>query len=231
MRNRQPTVENRELKTVPGKIPCGWRIGLALGVVLLPGAVLSDRVLLAVLRPDPGSWLIGVMQWWTWLGYGLVDIAIPLAIGCFSWRRGDREAARRGVQGALAVTAAGLLGQVAKNLLCRARPTADAPGVFLREFPCFPAPFALSSFPSGHATTAFALATLLSFWYPRWTAVWLVLATGVGWSRIVLGSHFPSDVLGGAVLGMAVVLSLARWVPGLAKGEYKTDNRQPTTGR
>jgi membrane-associated phospholipid phosphatase len=229
MNNRQPTTENRSTRSRPARTPRRWRIGLAVGVLLLPGAVLGDRVLLAALRPDAGSWIVGVMQWGTWLGYGLVDIAVPLAIVLVAWRRGDRETARRGVLGALAVTAAGLLGQVAKNLLCRARPNADAPGVFFSGFPCFPASYALASFPSGHATTAFALATLLSLWYPRWTAVWLVIAIGVGWSRIVLGSHFPSDVLGGAVLGVAVVLVMQRWVSG--PGKWKTDNRQPTTGQ
>ena len=229
MQNGRPAVENRSTATRSGRIPLGWRIGLTLGVVLLPGAVLGDRVLLAALRPDAGSWIVEVMQWWTWLGYGLVDIAVPLTIGLVAWHRGERETVRRGMLGALAVTAAGLLGQVAKNALCRARPNADAPGVFLSGFPCFPAPYALSSFPSGHATTAFALATLLSLWYPRWTAVWLFLATGVGWSRIVLGSHFPSDVLGGAALGVAVVLVMQRWVS--EPGKCKTDNGQPTTGQ
>jgi membrane-associated phospholipid phosphatase len=229
MQNGQPTFENRAMRTTPSTIPCGWRVGLAVGVVLLPAVVLADRTLLALLRPDAGSWIVGVMQWWTWLGYGLVDIAVPLMIGLVAWRRGDRETVRRGALGALAVTAAGLLGQAAKNVLCRARPNTDTPGVFFSGFPCFPAWYGLASFPSGHATTAFALATLLSLWYPKWSAAWLFVATGVGWSRIVLGSHFPSDVVGGAVLGVVVVLLMQRWVPG--PGKCKTDNRQPTTGQ
>jgi undecaprenyl-diphosphatase len=99
---------------------------------------------------------------------------------------------------------------VLKNLTCRARPSAEGAGAFLVDFPCFPAPYELASFPSGHATTAFALATLLSLWYPRGTAGLVALAALVGWSRVVLGSHFPSDVLGGAILGCAVVLGLSR---------------------
>jgi undecaprenyl-diphosphatase len=203
-------------------IPAGWRIGLVAGLLLLPGVVLADRVLLAALRPDGQSSLVGVMQWGTWLGYGLVDIAIPLLLGMVAWGRGDPGTMRRGILGGLAVTLAGLLGQVLKNLLCRARPNAGDAGAFFSGFPCFPASYTLASFPSGHATTAFALATLLSLWYPRWTAAWLILAVFVAWSRIVLGSHFPSDVLGGAVLGVAVVLAMGRWVAGT--GKCKTDN-------
>jgi undecaprenyl-diphosphatase len=114
------------------------------------------------------------------------------------------------------VAVAGILDQVVKNLTCRARPSAEVAGAFLVDFPCFPAPYDLAAFPSGHATMAFALATLLSLWYPRWRGGFLAVAALVGWSRVVLGSHFPSDVLAGAVLGCAVVLGLSRvWKLGM----------------
>jgi undecaprenyl-diphosphatase len=159
------------------------------------------------------------MEWITWLGYGAVDIAVPVAIGLVGWVAGDAERGRRGLRGAAAVALAGLLDQAVKNLCCRARPSAADAGTFFSGFPCLPAPYALSSFPSGHATTAFALAAVLSLWYPRLTLVWLLLAAAIGWSRVVLGSHFPSDVLAGAVLGLVVVLGFARWWPGLVDAE------------
>jgi membrane-associated phospholipid phosphatase len=207
----------------------GWGIGLGVGLLLLPVALLADRPLIAFFRPDAVPWLIWILQWATWLGYGLVDIGVPVAIGVIAWGQGDRDWARRGFLGGSAVAAAGLLDQVLKNLLCRARPSAAGAGVFFTGFPCVPAPYALASFPSGHATTVFALATVLSFWYPRWTAAWLVLAAVVGWSRIALGPHFPSDVVAGAVLGVSVALVFLRWVPGT--GKCKMVNRQPRTGQ
>ena len=197
----------------------GWGIGLGVGLLLLPATLLADRTLMAALRPDALPWLVGILQYVTWLGYGLVDIAIPVAIGVIAQGRGDPDGGRRGLLGGSAVAAAGLLDQVLKNLLCRARPGAADAGVFFREFPCVPAPYALASFPSGHATTVFALATVLSLWYPRWTAAWLALAAVVGWSRIALGSHFPSDVVAGAVVGVAVVLVFFRSVPGTGKSK------------
>lgn len=193
-----------------------WRIGLAIGLLLLPGLILADRGLLPLICLDTLPWLVWMMQRITWLGYGPVDIGIPLAVGLVGWWRGRAGFARCGVLGGLAVAVAGVLDQVVKNLTCRARPSVEGAGAFLSDFPCFPAPYELASFPSGHATTAFALATLLSLWYPRWTGGFLALAALVGWSRIVLGSHFPSDVLAGAVLGCAVVLGLSRvWELGM----------------
>jgi undecaprenyl-diphosphatase len=208
----------------------GWRIGLTVGLLLLPGLILADGSLFPVLHPGTLPWLVWMMQWATWLGYGPVDVGIPLVVGLVGWWRGRAGFPRRGVQGGLAITTAGALDQVVKNLTCRARPSAEGAGAFLSSFPCFPAPYELASFPSGHATTAFALATLLSLWYPRWTGGFLALAIVVGWSRVVLGSHFPSDVLAGAVLGCTVVLGLSRvWDLRLSQG--KMDNRQPTTGQ
>ncbi len=65
----------------------------------------------------------------------------------------------------------------------------------------------VGSFPSGHAIAAFSIATVFANRYPnpRWH-VWLAygLASLVGFSRVPLQSHFPSDVFAGAALGYAI---------------------------
>jgi undecaprenyl-diphosphatase len=58
------------------------------------------------------------------------------------------------------------------------------------------------SFPSGHATTAFALAACIGFLSARWFWPAIAFALVIGVSRVALGAHYPSDVLAGAILGM-----------------------------
>ena len=80
------------------------------------------------------------------------------------------------------------------------------------------------SFPSGHSAAAFAGATLLRRYYPRWTPGFYLLAVAVGFSRIYLGAHYPSDVaiggLGGTLVAEAWYAVLVKPVRGLAAVLY-----------
>jgi len=68
-------------------------------------------------------------------------------------------------------------------------------------------------FPSGHTTNAFTVATVIWSRYAAWRILFVVLAISTGVSMIILGLHFPSDVLGGVFLGIfcgTFVLGLAK---------------------
>jgi membrane-associated phospholipid phosphatase len=59
------------------------------------------------------------------------------------------------------------------------------------------------SFPSGHTSMAFATATSISLMYPKWYVIApsFLWASSIGYSRMYLGVHYPTDVLAGAILG------------------------------
>jgi len=60
------------------------------------------------------------------------------------------------------------------------------------------------SFPSAHSALAFTMATLLSCWFPRFRVIFFIAAAFIGWTRIYLGLHYPTDVLAGALLGYGI---------------------------
>lgn len=58
------------------------------------------------------------------------------------------------------------------------------------------------SYPSGHSSTAFGSATALAVCYPPAGVPLLLGASGVAWSRVYLGAHYPSDIVMGSGLGL-----------------------------
>lgn len=88
---------------------------------------------------------------------------------------------------------------VFKNVIGRSRPD-------LLAYPLFVGVPHLSSysFPSTHATIAFAAAFILSQKHKKYTAFYYSLAALIAFSRIYLGQHFPSDVVGGVVIGTGI---------------------------
>ena len=85
------------------------------------------------------------------------------------------------------------------------------------------------SFPSGHSTTAFAAATVVGAYFPRFRPAFYVLAALIAWSRVVVGVHYPLDVLGGAVLGTVLGLLVLRALPLLERGRRRS-HRVPRSG-
>jgi undecaprenyl-diphosphatase len=89
----------------------------------------------------------------------------------------------------------------------RARPYEAHPGHAHLLVAASPDP----SFPSDHATAAFAIAVAIALRSRRAGWVALAMAAAVSIARVAVGTHYPSDVLGGALLGAAAALVL--WAP------------------
>jgi membrane-associated phospholipid phosphatase len=108
---------------------------------------------------------------------------------------------------AIVLLLATLLSQGFKELLLALRPASVLPRESLR---ILGETLYNYSFPSGHTMTAFAgIATILPLLPSTWRRVALVLAAGIGLSRIGMGAHWPLDVTAGAFLGM--LSGMAGW--------------------
>lgn len=74
------------------------------------------------------------------------------------------------------------------------------------------------SFPSGHAIDTFAATAAAGLAQPRWRWPLLAYAVTIGYSRVYVGVHYPSDVVGGALLGLLLAYGVwcfaeeRRWV-------------------
>jgi undecaprenyl-diphosphatase len=122
---------------------------------------------------------------WLWYAMGLVILAL-------GGKTRFEALGAAGVSSALSV----LLFSQLKRLTGRRRPCQIAPHCWATLLP--PDQF---SFPSGHTMTAFAVAIPLSLFYPTLSIGLLFCALSIAMSRILLGMHFLSDVVAGALIG------------------------------
>lgn len=181
-------------------------LGAAFGCVFwglrqLDGPV--ARYLRTITTPEGGGtltfpWMAFVSQAGNWIGDGrqlLIVSAILLAVG---WLFPASRGIVTGIQSLWAHGLATVFVHTVKHLAGRPRPKFSSSGDWT-IVPSLTSGF--DSFPSGHTTATFALAIVLSRRFPWLAALFMGIAALVALSRVVRGSHFPSDVFGGWVLG------------------------------
>lgn len=212
LRRRQPVPPSarRTRLFVIGGIAAA--IGIAIAATMLDARSLEWS---ASLSPAWRSFFgfvtrFGKSEWWL----------VPSAVACLvllagDWRRADPRAARAWAEiGALiafvffAVAFSGLTTDLVKLVVGRSRPALFGEAGHLAFNP-FRSGYLHLSFPSGHATTVAAATTAIALF--AWRAGILVglFALLVCVSRVAVGAHFPSDVVGGAFVGATITVLLA----------------------
>jgi len=89
-----------------------------------------------------------------------------------------------------------ILQQIVKHIFCRERPYIAHDDIFY----IIPPPDKFS-FPSGHTAAAFVMVFALFHFYPAFFGIILITACLIAMSRVYLGLHYPTDILGGIFLG------------------------------
>lgn len=206
-----------------------WRTAATFVVIAIIALVVAhtlDRFAWEYLRGversrSDGYRLLRALGYWpTW---GLIG-AVLLVL---DWRRGSGPRIgvglpARGFAVLCATGAAGLASEALKLLIRRERPTLAMEYVFR---PFWEEPFRTSGLglPSGHTVIAFAGAFTLSRLYPELKWLWLALAAGCAYTRLMDGAHYLSDTTLGVLVAWAVTrLIWTALVPG--------DHSQPPAG-
>ena len=148
---------------------------------------------------NPSSPSSGIWQKTTASVYP-VSVGIPAGILLAGYISHNKLEQQKGwkIVGALAVNT--IISQGLKYTINRERP--------YEKYPLIINPYDRAeqgkSFPSGHTSTAFSLAASLSIEYKKWYYVVpaYAYAASVGYSRLYLGEHYPTDVLAGAAIGV-----------------------------
>lgn len=138
------------------------------------------------------EWLTEILRFFTTIGEsGLVWIVIAIVLTCIPKTR------KCGLTMIIAMAITYLVGNLfLKNVIARPRPCAVDTGVTLK-IP-FPSEY---SFPSGHTSNGFAGAVTIFSYYRKAGILSLLMAAVIAFSRLYFFVHYPTDILGGMVLG------------------------------
>jgi undecaprenyl-diphosphatase len=171
--------------------------------VLSSVASSDDRVSGRVFAWQPPRWVRLWMLWATRLGDGWLWLVVAVFLGA----SGD-EGLRVLAGGAVSAGLANALLVLTKGRVRRSRPCERRRPAAFDVDPLTWFPSDRFSFPSGHALNAFAMGSVIALAFPLLALPVLVLAASVAASRVVLGLHWLSDVLAGALAGALIGTSV-----------------------
>ena len=160
----------------------------------------ADELALRRVREREHPKVVQVMRWFTRLGDTSAWVVHCMGLLLVLPASGYPAVTRMSSAGLLATAVVAVL----KRVIRRPRPSRAAPGLggLLADPDAF-------SFPSGHSAVAFAIAVAACHTLPALGAAELLLASGIAFSRVYLGAHYPLDVLVGITIGIASAFTVA----------------------
>jgi membrane-associated phospholipid phosphatase len=140
-----------------------------------------------------------------------IAAGVPVLLYGIAYLQHDGTAKRKAIYMGESVAVSAVISEITKRIVKRDRPFVTYP--YIQNLQAESG----YSFPSGHASVAFALATSVSLAYPKWyiIAPSFLWAGEVGYSRLHLGVHYPTDVIAGAVVGAGstyIAYKLDKWL-------------------
>lgn len=159
------------------------------------------------------KWLNSWAFWRPWADAGIVFraeylgyliLAGLLAFGALAFLPRFSHSRRKNWEIIVVALAAGLIARFGITELIRAFYDRPRPFEVLADLKQLIYHDGGGSFPSGHATFFFALAAVVGHYYPKTSLLFWAAALSLSFSRVVAGLHWPSDIVAGAIIGIAV---------------------------
>lgn len=135
-----------------------------------------------------------------------ISLATPISMFVVGHIKDNKDLKLKSYKAGASLLVAGTISSILKVSVQRERPFTTYPDIIYQK-----TDVGSYSFPSGHTNFAFATATTLTLAFPKWYVIIPAYsyAAAVGYSRMYLGVHYPSDVLMGALIGSGS--SLLTW--------------------
>jgi membrane-associated phospholipid phosphatase len=149
--------------------------------ILYPSGIALIALVFIAARGWPKTTLFRIYRWNLWLSFVFLGVGVPY-----------------------------LTSTIFKLAIGRPRPSQFAENGLTGFHPfAFDAVFA--SFPSGHATIIGAFAVVMTLLLPKFRAMFGIIAVFIGFSRVAVGAHHPSDVIAGLAIGTILAFLVAKW--------------------
>jgi membrane-associated phospholipid phosphatase len=137
-----------------------------------------------------------------------IAVATPISLLAAGYIKKDKQLQHKGWEAVGSLVIAAVVTEGLKYTINRDRPYEKYPDeIYPNSVETDP------SFPSGHASLAFSTATTLTLEFKKWyvTVPAYAWAIGVGYSRMYLGQHYPTDIIGSAIVGSGSAV-LSHWL-------------------